>query len=49
MLWDPLERGVKKRIIDALKSSRAIPTPKDNNWVMFAATVEAALLRMGEL
>jgi hypothetical protein len=48
VLWDPLERGVKKRIIDALKSSRSIPTPKDNNWVMFAATVEAALLRMGE-
>lgn len=49
VLWDPLDPVVKKRVVDALKSSRAIPTPKESNWVMFAATVEAALLRMGEL
>jgi hypothetical protein len=48
VLWDPLEARVKGQIVDALKSSRAIPRPKGNNWVMFAAMVEAALLRMGE-
>jgi hypothetical protein len=48
MLWEPLETRVKKQIVEALKSSRAIPTPTDSNWVMFAAMVEAALLKMGE-
>jgi hypothetical protein len=48
VLWEPLDAKVKKRVVDALKASRAIPAPKDNNWVMFAATVEAALLAMGE-
>ena len=48
ILWDPLEARVKKQIITALQSSRQIPTPTENNWVMFAATIEAALLEMGE-
>jgi hypothetical protein len=48
VLWDPLDAVVKSRVVDALKSSRTVPTPKDNNWVMFAAMVEAALLQMGE-
>lgn len=48
VLWDSLDLRTKQRVIGALKSSRAIPTPKDSNWVMFAATIEAALLRMGE-
>jgi hypothetical protein len=47
-LWEPLEARVKGQVVAALKSSRAIPTPDANNWVMFAATVEAALLGMGE-
>ena len=47
-LWDPLETRVRRQIIEALKSSRAIPTPAGNNWVMFAASVEGALLHMGE-
>jgi hypothetical protein len=48
VLWEPLEPRVKKQIIAALKSSRKNPTPTKNNWVMFAATVESALLEFGE-
>jgi hypothetical protein len=48
ILWEPLEPRVKKQIVTALKSSRKIPTPDRNNWVMFAATVESALLEFGE-
>jgi len=48
VLWEPLELRVKKQIIEAFKSSRKIPTPAGNNWVMFAAMVEAALLEFGE-
>jgi hypothetical protein len=47
-LWTSLDTRVQRQVIAALKSSRAIPTPKDSNWVMFAASVEAALLEMGE-
>jgi hypothetical protein len=48
ILWEPLEPRVKKQIVAAFSSSRKIPTPTSNNWVMFAATVEAALLEFGE-
>jgi hypothetical protein len=48
ILWEPLEPHVKAQVIAAFKSSRKIATPAHNNWVMFAATVEAALLEFGE-
>ena len=48
ILWEPLAPRMKKQIIGALKSSRKISTPTNNNWVMFAAMVEAALLEFGE-
>jgi hypothetical protein len=48
VLWEPLDSRLRRQIVEALKSSRAFPTPTDSNWVMFAATVEAALLQMGE-
>ena len=48
VLWKSLEPRVKKQIIAAFTSSRKIGTPARNNWVMFAATVEAALLEFGE-
>lgn len=48
VLWERLDQGVKRQVIDALKSSRRIPTPDRNNWVMFAAMVEAALHVFGE-
>jgi hypothetical protein len=47
-LWDGLDGRVRRQIIEALKSSRAIATPTTNNWVLFAAMVEAALGVMGE-
>ena len=48
VLWEPLELRVKNQILAALKSSRKIGRPHGSNWVMFAATVEAALLEFGE-
>ena len=48
VLGEPLDPRVKKQVIAALKSSRAIRTPTTNNWTMFAATVEAALQTMAE-
>jgi hypothetical protein len=48
VLWQPLDERVKKQVIAALKSSRKIGTPRENNWVMFAAMVEAFLLEAGE-
>ena len=48
VLWVPLEPRVKAQVIAALKSSHKIGTPKNNNWVMFAATIETALLEFGQ-
>ncbi len=48
ILWEPLPLRVKAQVVAALKSSRKIATPQNNNWVMFAASVEAALLEIGE-
>lgn len=47
VLWKSLDARVKKNVIAALKSSRAIK-PHENNWLLFAAMVEAALEQMGE-
>jgi len=47
-LWSSLDDDARKRLIEALKSSRAIGTPNGSNWVMFAAMVEALLLIAGE-
>jgi len=43
-----LEGKVRANLLAVLKSSRQIPTPTRNNWVMFAAMVEAALDLLGE-
>jgi hypothetical protein len=48
VLWQPLEPRVKRQIIAALRSSRKVAAPGGSNWVMFAATIEAALLEFGE-
>ncbi len=48
VLWKPLEPRAQQQIIAALKLSHKRPTPQGNNWVMFAATIEAALLEFGE-
>jgi len=43
-LWEPLSQQTKQNIINALKSSRIIK-PGQNNWLLFSAMVEAALLK----
>src|SRR5207249_7546457 len=37
ILWFGLDMRVRKQLIAALRSSRVIPTPDKNNWVLFAA------------
>ncbi len=46
-LWKKLDPAVQRRLAAGLLSSRVI-TPGFNNWLLFAATVEAALAQMGE-
>jgi hypothetical protein len=41
-LWDQLDDVTKACVVDALRSSRVIK-PHFNNWLLFAATVEAFL------
>jgi len=43
-LWQPLDAQTKQNIINALKSSRVIK-PGQNNWLLFSAIIEAALLK----
>lgn len=43
MLWGNLDAETQVRLITELKRSRAI-RPWENNWLLFASTVEAALL-----
>lgn len=45
-LIDALDPATKRHVIAALESTRAI-VPGFNNWLLFAATVEAALRRLG--
>jgi len=45
--WDVLDAGTKANVIAALKQTRAIK-PGENNWLLFAAMVEAFLARAGE-
>ena len=47
--WGRLPPRVQAQVIAALKATRAIATPQNNNWVMFAAMIEAALLHWGEV
>lgn len=46
-LWEKLNGAIKTQLIAALRSSRVI-RPGFNNWLMFSATVEAFLCRVGE-
>jgi hypothetical protein len=45
-LVDALDEGTKRQLIAALESTRVI-VPNYNNWLLFTATVEAALKRLG--
>lgn len=46
-LWHPLPANVKKQVVAGFKSLRSI-RPGYNNWLLFAAIIEAALLVFGE-
>lgn len=44
-LWQQLDQETQARLVAALKSSRTIK-PGYNNWLLFSAMVEAALLKL---
>ncbi|WP_426452403.1 DUF2264 domain-containing protein [Paenibacillus sp. S-38] len=46
-LWDRLDGRVKRQVIEALKSTRAI-RPWFSNWLLFSGMIEAFLDRAGE-
>lgn len=46
-LWQKLEPRVQRNVIAALKSSRPIK-PGENNWKLFASTIEVFLQKAGE-
>lgn len=46
-LWQPLPAAVKQQVVAGFKSLRSI-RPGYNNWLLFAAIIEAALLLFGE-
>jgi hypothetical protein len=46
-LWGKLDAATQRNLAAGMTSSRVI-TPGQNNWLLFAATVEAALALMGE-
>jgi hypothetical protein len=46
VLGESLDPKTKRNLIAALESTRTI-TPGFNNWLLFSATVEAGLLRLG--
>ncbi len=47
VLWKQLDDTTQKQLVEAMKSSRVI-VPPYNNWLLFAAMVEAFLLYAGE-
>lgn len=47
VLWKPLDSETKSRIIHEFKTIRQIQ-PFNNNWILFAATIESFLLSIGE-
>ena len=46
-LWKPLDATTQKRVIEEFTLLRRV-VPPNNNWVLFAAIVEAFLLSIGE-
>jgi len=46
-LWSKLDAGTKANLVKALRATRIIQ-PGFNNWLLFAATIEACLCRCGE-
>lgn len=46
-LWEKFDDVSKQNIINAMKQTRILKPP-DNNWLLFAAMVEAFLFKIGE-
>ena len=46
-MWEPLDKTTKRNLVKALQATRQVP-PGQNNWLLFAAMVEAGLCFMGE-
>ena len=46
MLWQGIDAATQRHFVQALESTRAI-VPGYNNWLLFSAMVEIALLKMG--
>jgi hypothetical protein len=46
-LYEKLDAATKRRLVEALRSTRAI-RPGFNNWLLFSATIEAFLAHAGE-
>lgn len=46
-LWEKLDAGTRKLLVDALRATRVIK-PGFNNWLLFSATIEAFFARFGE-
>ncbi|MBD0832906.1 DUF2264 domain-containing protein [Aestuariibaculum sediminum] len=44
-LWEPLPDETKQMVVNAFKKSRTIKNVPYNNWLLFAATVEAFLAK----
>lgn len=45
-LWEPLDARQRANVVDALRTSLAIPLKHDNNWVLFPAMIAAALWQL---
>jgi len=46
-MWEPLDKTTKGNLVKALQATRQV-LPGQNNWLLFAAMVEAGLCFMGE-
>ncbi len=46
-LWDKLDAGTKRNVVEALRTTRRIK-PYFSNWLLFSAIIEAFFFRIGE-
>ena len=44
-LWDPLQKETKQMVIEAFKKSRSVINIPYNNWLLFAGTIEAFMVK----
>jgi rhamnogalacturonyl hydrolase YesR len=46
-LWEPLDQTQRTNVLNALRISRSIKLEHNNNWILFPAMIESALLQFG--